>query len=208
MKTITSKHYNSSLWLLPNIIGYIRIILLLSVVFIAFSRPLLTFIIYLVAANLDAVDGFLARKLNQQSKLGAILDYATDRGSDVLMFLMLAVLYKEAWSFFCFLLMLDIFSHICQLYSTVFLKQESHKNIGKQQGRLLNLYYSSRPVLYYACASYGLWLACWYLHYFYPLAWMYYLSFVFLPGFVFKVVVHFIQVVSVFRMVSMMGPGY
>jgi len=203
---ITKNKKNKTLYptllLLPNLIGYIRIALIILVIFIAFRHPVLTFIVYFIAGNLDAVDGYLARRLNQESKIGTILDYAVDRAGEVVLFFILATLYPSAWSFFCLLLILDIFSHICQLYSTVFSSQQSHKHIGKQQGGVLGLYYSNRIVLYCACASYDLWLGSLYLYHFFPSTGLYYLSILLLPGFVFKVIVHIMQIISVFRTVS------
>ena len=195
-----------SLWrvltLAPNLIGYIRIALLVSVLFIAFNYPLLTFILYFIGGNLDAVDGYLARRLNQTSKVGTILDYATDRASDIVVFMILAALYPQWWALFVLLLMLDIFSHICQVYSTVFSTEKSHKLIGKSQGSLLSLYYTNRVVLYFTCASHDLWLGCMYLLHFFPLHWLFILQFFLLPGFVFKCVIHLLQIWTVFHKVS------
>lgn len=194
----------SALLTLPNLIGYFRVALIVVVIFTAFKHPLLTFVLYFVSANLDAVDGYLARRLGQVSKLGTVLDYAIDRGSDTVLFMILATVYREWWSFFCLMLMLDIFSHICQVYSTVFSTQKSHKQVGKRQGLLLGLYYSNRKVLYWACASHDLWLGCLYLLYFFPSSWLFYVSFIFLPGFAFKVLIHVLQILNACKRVAAM----
>lgn len=199
---ITNIDNTSSLLLIPNLIGYCRIVLLIGVVLFALAHPVLTVVLYFISGNLDAIDGLCARKLNQESRIGIILDYAIDRASVVVLFMILSILYVHEWEFFCFLLMLDIFSHICQVYSTVFMKLNSHKSVGKQQGLILRLYYSNRSVLYFACASHDLWLACLYLYYFYPLKSILYISLIFLPGFIFKVIIHLSQITSVFKTVS------
>jgi cardiolipin synthase len=50
--------------------------------------------IFLVAASADGVDGFVARRFNQQSRLGAILDPIADKG---LMSAALVVLAVSGW---------------------------------------------------------------------------------------------------------------
>lgn len=193
---------SSPLLFIPNLIGYCRLILLMGVVAFALSHPAVTFFLYFISGNLDAIDGFCARKLKQESRIGMILDYAIDRASVAIIFLILSILYIHQWAFFCFLLMLDIFSHICQVYSTVFTKLQNHKLVGKQQGFILGVYYSNRTILYFTCASHDLWLASLYLYYFYPWHSILYISLIFLPGFIFKVIVHLYQIISVFKTVS------
>ena len=67
----------------PNILSLLRIILV-PVLVIAFYIPfdkghLLAVIIFLLAAITDWLDGYLARRLNQSSKLGAFLDPVADK---------------------------------------------------------------------------------------------------------------------------------
>ncbi|XP_059511376.1 uncharacterized protein si:ch1073-145m9.1 isoform X3 [Stegostoma tigrinum] len=61
----------------PNIIGYIRILLLL-VCWWTFNYPLVFFPCYVVFIILDGFDGFAARQLNQVSEFGAWFDVAID----------------------------------------------------------------------------------------------------------------------------------
>lgn len=199
---ITSRNPYAVLLLIPNIIGYIRLALLAVVVLTALHHPLIAFVAYFISGNLDAVDGYCARKFNQESRIGTILDYAIDRTSDTLLFLILVIIYPQIWGLFCILLMLDIFSHICQVYSTVFSALKNHKLVGREQGPILRLYYTNRIILYIACASYGMWMACFYLYHFFPEHWILVISFIFLPGFIFKVIIHFLQIIAVFRRVA------
>ena len=65
----------------PNIIGYVRIILMF-VAFFFMTNPekyLLTVSCYMLSQLLDAFDGHAARMLGQTSKFGAMLDQLTDR---------------------------------------------------------------------------------------------------------------------------------
>jgi CDP-diacylglycerol--glycerol-3-phosphate 3-phosphatidyltransferase len=75
------KNYMENRYLtIPNIISTVRIII---VVFAAKElidgNNLNSFILYFIAALTDFLDGFLARKLNQISELGKILDPLTDK---------------------------------------------------------------------------------------------------------------------------------
>ncbi|MFW6015148.1 MAG: CDP-alcohol phosphatidyltransferase family protein [bacterium] len=63
--------------LIPNYISLARILLVFTLVFV---RPLSLefFIIYLVCGISDMIDGYLARKMNTESKLGEKLDSLAD----------------------------------------------------------------------------------------------------------------------------------
>ena len=61
---------------IPNIVTLIRIILVAVSIF--FIRSNHFFIFYILAGLSDVVDGFLARKLKQETILGAQLDSFSD----------------------------------------------------------------------------------------------------------------------------------
>jgi CDP-diacylglycerol--inositol 3-phosphatidyltransferase len=66
---------------IPNLIGYLRIVL--AIVSLAFmpSRAELAISLYFISCLLDAADGYAARYFGQSSGFGAVLDMVTDRYS-------------------------------------------------------------------------------------------------------------------------------
>jgi CDP-diacylglycerol--glycerol-3-phosphate 3-phosphatidyltransferase len=93
---------------LANLITLARICLIPIFAFVASSYSatyysgnpdgrlrLASVILFLLAAVTDAVDGFVARHLNQRSRLGAILDPLADKG---LVFTALVLLANGIWS--------------------------------------------------------------------------------------------------------------
>ncbi|XP_064392898.1 uncharacterized protein LOC135340487 [Halichondria panicea] len=62
---------------IPNLIGYLRLILLL-VAWIFFDKIVVFLPLYIVSALLDCVDGIVARRLKQTSEFGAWLDVLID----------------------------------------------------------------------------------------------------------------------------------
>ncbi len=70
----------SSDWTVPNILTLLRILLTPAIVMAFVDHHLeLVWIIFAVAGLSDALDGFLARTLNQRSVLGAVLDPLADK---------------------------------------------------------------------------------------------------------------------------------
>ncbi|KAL4223080.1 hypothetical protein ACF0H5_016555 [Mactra antiquata] len=65
------------LFFVPNLIGYIRLCLLMVSLYL-YDQPSSFILVYGLSASLDAVDGILARKLNQTSAFGAWLDVVVD----------------------------------------------------------------------------------------------------------------------------------
>jgi len=65
---------------IPNILTLGRLIAVPVFIVASFGGHFLfAFVLFVVAALTDIVDGFIARRLNQRSKLGALLDPAADK---------------------------------------------------------------------------------------------------------------------------------
>ena len=58
---------------LPNILGYARIAFSFIAMYYAFISPVLTVGLWIIASVFDAIDGILARKLNQCSNFGILV---------------------------------------------------------------------------------------------------------------------------------------
>jgi len=78
---------------LPNFLTISRIAMVpWLVVFLQQSAFLLSLVIFTIAGITDALDGYIAKKYNAQTKLGAILDPLADKALLVSAYVMLAIL--------------------------------------------------------------------------------------------------------------------
>ena len=73
----------SKIYTIPNIITFIRIFLIPIILYLLFSENpnivLIAGLLFIVSSVSDYFDGYLARTLNQSSKLGALLDPIADK---------------------------------------------------------------------------------------------------------------------------------
>jgi len=80
---------------IPNIISIIRLAMVPYIVWTLLEgRLMLAFILFVVVGISDGVDGYIARKFNQRTELGAYLDPLADKTLLVTMFVALG--YLEA----------------------------------------------------------------------------------------------------------------
>lgn len=89
------------MWTIPNQITLFRIILI-PIFLIVFYLPLSwshfgAFAVFWLAAVSDALDGFLARKLNQSSAFGAFIDPVADKLMVVAALVMIVQDYQTWW---------------------------------------------------------------------------------------------------------------
>ena len=161
-KLITSKDV---LLYIPILIGYTRVIAsLLTFALMIFSPDQwsLAIVSYIYSFAADLFDGMAARKFNQCSSFGGMLDMVTDRCSTLGLLFILYGEYgntdREYFAFyrmaFLLLAVLDISSHWCQMYSTASL-QIHHKSSEGNANRffLVRWYYQCYPFFGYCCVS-------------------------------------------------------
>ncbi len=155
--------------LIPNLIGYIRVLLVVLGFFICFQYPLWFVACYGLSQLLDALDGYAARYFRQSTRYGAMLDMVTDRASTAALSIALAKLYPAYTRLFMAVIVLDIVSHFAHIYSSLIYGKASHKLVSKNQNWLLRIYYSSRAILFLLCFGNEAYLLFLYLHYFAPI---------------------------------------
>ncbi|XP_042484047.1 CDP-diacylglycerol--inositol 3-phosphatidyltransferase 1-like [Macadamia integrifolia] len=137
---------------IPNIIGYIRIALNCIAFAQCFSNKILFSILYFISFVCDGLDGWFARKFNQVSTFGAVLDMVTDRVSTACLLAILSQCYRPGLVFL-FLLALDIASHWLQMYSTFLSGKASHKDVKDSTNWLFKAYYGNRFFMAYCCVA-------------------------------------------------------
>ena len=141
-----------TLFYIPNLIGYLRIILL----FIAYNSLPSSYglfaISYFTSFALDALDGIAARAFNQCSTFGSILDMLTDRIATLMLALMAVQLpnAEHRWALVSFACV-DIASHWLQ-YIAGMQKNIHHKEY-KNKFVLLDIYYGSKVVMAPLCVG-------------------------------------------------------
>lgn len=158
------------------------------------NHPMFTMIVYGISCLLDALDGTMARKYNQVSKLGAVLDMVTDRSTTSSLICFLGVMYPRWCVLFQILISLDLSSHYMHMYASLTDGNASHKQVGKESSKLLHWYYTRRDVLFTICAFNELFYMGLYLYGFKRFQTLG-LSIVLIcfPGYVFKQVANIIQ---------------
>eukprot|EP00158_Paraphelidium_tribonemae_P001857 Partr_v1_DN24881_c0_g1_i2_m29766 putative cdp-diacylglycerol--inositol 3-phosphatidyltransferase len=140
-------------WYAPNVVGYLRIMLLGMACYWMPTNPWLTIAAYSLSCLLDAIDGHLARLLNQCTKFGAALDMVIDRSTTTCLLLYLSRVHPEWMPLFQALIALDFTSHYMQMYSTVASGgSNSHKAIESHEPWLLKMYYGNNKILFSLCA--------------------------------------------------------
>jgi CDP-diacylglycerol--inositol 3-phosphatidyltransferase len=77
----------------PNIIGYFRFAFLFVSLFTYQNYPIQTILCYGLSQLFDMFDGMAARKFNQSTDFGAVLDMVCDRASDAVILAILGSLY-------------------------------------------------------------------------------------------------------------------
>lgn len=161
----------------PNLIGYLRVVL----AFVGYAYAVkdtwqVTVASYMLSQLLDAADGYAARRLNQSSTFGAVLDMVTDRASTTCLCVVLAQYYPKHVLALTALVTIDMFSHWFHMYASLLIHSRSHKTVTNP---LLRFYYRKAP-LFIVCALTEMWYMCLFVLNFYagpavggiPLVWL------------------------------------
>ena len=106
-------------------------------------HPITCFILYSFSCLLDALDGYFARRLNQATKFGAVLDMVTDRCTTSCLLCFLSSAYPQFAVVGMGLISLDLASHYMHMYASLESGSKSHKSVEKKRSKILNMYYSN-----------------------------------------------------------------
>ena len=107
--------------------GFLRVAGVVYAFAVADASVYKCLLVYFLSFACDALDGHAARAFNQTSRLGAVLDMATDRVATAGLLALLckyAPTYSLVWV--C-LIMLDVASHWFQMYVTLACGDTTHK---------------------------------------------------------------------------------
>ncbi|KAI0982006.1 hypothetical protein GJ496_000707 [Pomphorhynchus laevis] len=151
----------------PNLIGYVRILLLILFIFTMSNNCIHSIVYYLVSAILDAVDGHAARYYNQVSQFGSMLDMLTDRCATMSLAMAISAFTPHLLPWFTLWVILDISSHWFRMQSALLANKSSHKSTSPFDGWLLQWYYNSKICLFFLCSANELFLVCVYASSFY-----------------------------------------
>jgi CDP-diacylglycerol--inositol 3-phosphatidyltransferase len=144
----------------PQIVGYFRIVCTILSLYLATKFKaggdyyVQSIILYMLSFIGDLFDGMAARKFDQSSKFGGVLDMVTDRCTTAGMLVVLTWLYPEHAFLFLGLLLLDISSHWVQMTSALLLEKHHKSEEGnKDKFFLVRWFYSHYPFFGYLCVG-------------------------------------------------------
>ena len=128
---------------IPNIIGYFRILLMFLSYTFSETSPLGFLSCYFTSQFLDMFDGMAARKFNQSTKFGAMLDMVTDRCSTIGLMLILSHKLPQ-YTILCHIFVwIDICSHWAHMLAQLQAGSTSHKLVTSGPA-LLQYYYKTK----------------------------------------------------------------
>lgn len=126
--------------------GYARIILALTSLYYMPLHPRTCSFLYSFSCILDAADGLAARRYNQSTTFGAVLDMVTDRCTTSCLLVFLASAFPRWAIVFQGLISLDLASHYIHMYATLTMagSGQSHKKVDSSRSWILHLYYTNK----------------------------------------------------------------
>ena len=128
----------------PNIVGYVRLLLLLaSTQYEGYNFVAL----FIISATLDFVDGYTARLFDQATLFGSCFDMMIDRLSTVVIMYRIIAAEPKYTVILTQLFMIDFISHFLH-FNVSLITKKHHKDM---TSRLLRFYYN-KSVLFAICS--------------------------------------------------------
>jgi CDP-diacylglycerol--glycerol-3-phosphate 3-phosphatidyltransferase len=109
-------------WTVPNLLTILRFLLLFPILWsMSESRPALLCVFVFFAILTDSLDGFIARRLNQKSDFGKMLDPVVDKINvlAVILFMLISKQYEFPLWFFLFLSIRELTVLLCGFYIVI-----------------------------------------------------------------------------------------
>lgn len=162
---LSDQHSRQVLLFVPNIIGYLRLLLLLAASVLAgfgsssSAALVLGFISYATSQLLDIADGIAARRLKQVSAFGACLDQVLDRLSTCLLYLLNSAVYPHYTGVFFCCLLIDVGGHWLHFFASTAAGAASHKRVDDAPA-LLQIYYTSKVLMFLCIIFYEGFFLC------------------------------------------------
>lgn len=139
-------------WRCWNHTGYFRIILATASLYYMPLHPRTCSLLYSISCLLDALDGYAARRFNQSTRFGAVLDMVTDRCTTACLLVFLSSAFPRWSLLFQGLISLDLASHYMHMYATLTMgggPGQSHKKVDDKRSWILKQYYSDNVSLWF-----------------------------------------------------------
>jgi CDP-diacylglycerol--inositol 3-phosphatidyltransferase len=169
----------------------------------AFTNVRAATVSYFLSFVCDELDGRFARRCDQCSAFGGVLDMITDRLATCALLMILAMEYSEWYMLAVGLLALDISSHWVHQYVQLLTGRDSHKDVSTSKFAILRAYYTNRIFMGFCCVSVEVMYLClhalkqapqWRGFAILPPNWM--LAYAAIPGFVVKQCANVAQLVN------------
>jgi CDP-diacylglycerol--inositol 3-phosphatidyltransferase len=127
-------------------IGYARIVLAISSLYYMPIHPRTCSLLYSISCLLDAADGAAARKFEQSTRFGAVLDMVIDRCTTSCLLVFLASAFPRWSIIFQSLISLDFASHYVHMYATLAMGggSQSHRHMDDKVPWVMKLYYTDK----------------------------------------------------------------
>ena len=112
------------IWTIPNILSVVRICLIPLIVYLYLFTELswLAGILIILSGLTDIIDGYIARKFNQVSDLGKILDPIADKLT------LVSVLFCVTYKYFAFIILLG-----CELVKDILVAIASYYRVSRNK---------------------------------------------------------------------------
>lgn len=126
--------------------GYSRIVLAIASLYYMPLHPRTCSLLYSISCLLDALDGVAARRFEQSTQFGAVLDMVTDRCTTSCLLVFLSIAFPRWTIVFQGLISLDLASHYVHMFATLTMggSGQSHKKVSESRSKLLHLYYTNK----------------------------------------------------------------